>query len=114
MAKYTTRLTGSFSQTLNSIHNGILNTSVSASHEESENFENNGIRCAVNVYERYSWMGKNRCSMSVTLFGCDGDIRLTAITSGGSQAMFFKINTIGEDAFLDTLISIVEKLKQQA
>ena len=33
----------------------------------------------------------------------DGTIHLSAITSGGSQAMFFKINTFGEQAFLDKL-----------
>jgi len=30
-------------------------------------------------------------------------IRLSAITSGGSQAMFFKVNTWGEEAFLEKL-----------
>lgn len=28
---------------------------------------------------------------------------VSAITSGGSQAMFFKMNTMGEEAFLDKL-----------
>ena len=28
---------------------------------------------------------------------------VSAITSGGSQAMFFKMNTLGEEAFLDKL-----------
>ena len=42
--------------------------------------------------------------MNVTLFQKgDGDIKLSAITSGGSQAMFFKVNTWGEEAFLDKL-----------
>ena len=46
--------------------------------------------------------------MSVTLFqGEDGAIHLSAITSGGSQAMFFKINTFGEEAFLDKLAKIL-------
>ena len=43
-------------------------------------------------------------SMSVTLFQReDGKIQLSAITAGGSQAMFFKLNTLGEESFLDTL-----------
>ena len=43
-------------------------------------------------------------SLSVTLFqNGDGPINLSAITAGGSQAMFFKINTWGEEAFLDKL-----------
>ena len=42
--------------------------------------------------------------MSVTLFQSgDGPVCLSAITAGGSQAMFFKMNTFGEEAFLDKL-----------
>lgn len=42
--------------------------------------------------------------MNVTLFQNGNDeIRLSAITSGGSQAVLFKINTWGEEAFLDKL-----------
>jgi hypothetical protein len=44
----------------------------------------------------------------VTLFqGTDGIIHLSAITSGCSQAMFFKINTFGEEAFLEKLAKIL-------
>ena len=51
-----------------------------------------------------SWSGGNRVSMNVTLFQAgNGPIQLSAITSGGSQAMFFKVNTLGEESFLDKL-----------
>ena len=43
------------------------------------------------------------------LFGRDDAIELTAVSSGGSQAMFFKLNTLGENAFLDRLREIVEQ-----
>ena len=46
-------------------------------------------------------------SASASLEGPDGQIRLSAITSGGSQALFFKINTFGEQAFLDKLDEIL-------
>lgn len=42
--------------------------------------------------------------IGVTMFQSGaGPIHLSAITSGGSQAMFFKMNTMGEEAFLDKL-----------
>ena len=67
-----------------------------------------GGRRNVRIFERYSALGSNRVSMSVTLFqGGDGEVHLSAITSGGSQAMFFKINTFGEQAFLDKLAAIL-------
>ena len=37
----------------------------------------------------------------------DGPVQMSAITAGGSQALFFKINTWGEEAFLDKLRELV-------
>ncbi len=39
------------------------------------------------------------------------ELFVSAITSGGSQATFFKINTIGEGTFLDKAIEIIEEYK---
>jgi hypothetical protein len=48
--------------------------------------------------------------MNVTLYQGEGPLRLCAITSGGSQAVFFKINTWGEETFLDTLKDLIRNL----
>lgn len=104
MAKLETTLTGNFNELLEKIEDGILHGSVSASLEDVSDFQSDGARCSVRVFERYSYAGGNRVSMSVTLFQAgDGPIHLSAITAGGSQAMFFKVNTWGEESFLDTL-----------
>lgn len=107
MAKYEKVMQGNFNEILNRIENGILNGSVSASLEDESDFFSNGARCSVRVFERYSYMGGNRVSLSVTLFQSGDRIHLSAITSGGSQAMFFKVNTFGEEAFLDKLKEIL-------
>ena len=107
MAKMTARLTGDFDYWLNKIENGIVNGSVSASLEEADDNRTGDTRCSIRVFERYSFMGGNRVSLTVVLFGREGDIHLTAIAAGGSQAMFFKINTFGEEAFLDCLREIL-------
>lgn len=46
--------------------------------------------------------------MTLTLVGDGEDLFLSAITSGGSQGMFFKFNTWGEESFLDSLRKLVE------
>lgn len=108
MAKLEKTITGDFDGILRKIENGILNGSMSASLEDSSDFMTGNIRCSVRVFERYSMVGDNRVSLNVTLFlGEDGVIHLSAITSGGSQAMFFKLNTFGEEAFLDKLREIL-------
>lgn len=108
MAKLERTLYGDFDQILSRIESGIINGSVSASLEDATDFRAGNARCSVRVFERYSYMGNNRVSLNVTLFQADGAIRLSAITSGGSQAVFFKINTIGEEAFLDKLREILD------
>lgn len=104
MAKLERKLTGDFTKILRRIEDGIIHGSVSASLEDSSDFYENNCRCSVRVFERFSYIGGNRLSLSVTLFqSADGPIHLSAITAGGSQAVFFKINTFGEEAFLDKL-----------
>ena len=108
MAKYETHLHGDFDKTLDYLHNGILEASSSASYEDESYVQLAGVRCCVRVYERYSWSGGNRVSMAVTLVGDGEDLFLSAITSGGSQAMFFKVNTMGEESFLDQVQALLD------
>ncbi len=108
MAKYETRLRGDFDETLRDLHDGILDKSASASFEDESYVQCAGVRCCVRVYERYSWSGGNRLSMTLTLVGDGEELFLSAITAGGSQGMIFKINTWGEEFFLDTLRELVE------
>ncbi len=110
MAKYERRFQGDFGTVLSRLHDGILGGSVSASWEDGSDYIAEEFRCAVRVYERYSFVGGNRLSLSVTLVGNGDDLFLSAIAAGGSQAMFFKINTWGEEAFLDKVREIAEGL----
>ena len=109
MAKLERSINENFDQLLLDIESGILNSSMSASLEESSDFRSGDARCSVRVFERYSYSGGNRVSMSVTLFqnGEDEPVQLSAITAGGSQAVFFKINKWGEEAFLGKLSEVL-------
>ena len=108
MAKFETTLNGDFDALLEKIENGIISGSISASLEDKSDFVGNNSRCSVRVFERYSAAGANRVSLSVTLFQDEsGFIRLSAITAGGSQAVLFKLNNFGEEAFLDKLKELI-------
>jgi len=66
------------------------------------------------VFERYSMMGGNRLSLTLTLFqNGDSPIQLSAITAGGSQAVFFKVNTLGEESFLDDIKELLEEILEE-
>ena len=108
MAKYEKQLMGDFDAFLEYLFDGIMNGSASASYEDGSEWTANGVRVAVRVFERYSYMGGNRVSLNITLAGSGSSLFLTAITSGGSQAMFWKLNTLGEESFLDQVIELAE------
>lgn len=108
MAKLEKELEGNFEEILQKIEEGILKGNISASLEDSSDFTDKKVRCSVRVFERYSAIGQNRVSLNVTLFQDNNSkIHISAITSGGSQAMIFKVNTLGEKAFLDKLKEIL-------
>ncbi len=108
MAKIERELFGDYNMILNAVHSSIMGGSLSATLEESSDFFGNGSRCSVRVYERYSMFGGNRLSMSVTLFESDGRVFISAATTGGSQAMLMKVNTVGERSFLETVRKTID------
>ena len=110
MAMLERNLTGDFDEILQQLEDAVLNGSASASMEDSSDFMMGSVRVAVRMFERYSWTGSNRVAMCLTLAGDGNRLHLTAMTAGGSQAMFFKVNTWGEEAFLDTLAAFLEQL----
>lgn len=108
MSKIVRQITGDFDHFLDHINQGILGGSISATFEDGHDFQDGETRVALRVYERYSWLGGNRVSLSVVLTGIGRQLSLCAIASGGSQAMFFKINRFGEDSFLGKLEKLAD------
>ena len=54
--------------------------------------------------------GGNRLSLTLTLIGQGDELFLSAIAAGGSQGMFLKFNTFGEEAFLDKVRELARQL----
>ena len=96
-----------FDTLLRKLEHAIPDSSWSAELEAGSDFKEGSARCSVRVFERYSMVGGNR----LTLFqNGDEPIRLSAIAAGGSQAVFFKMNTLGEDAFLEDVKQLLEEI----
>lgn len=109
MAKFETYLDGNFDEIIMTIEQEILKKNFSASLEDGSDFNDGSCQVAVRVFERYSYLGKNRLSLNVTMVKNNGRIFLSAISAGGSQAMFFKMNTWGEENFLLFFQSVIEQ-----
>ena len=75
-----------FDQLLWKLENEIPASSWSAELEAGSDFKEGDARCSVRVFERYSVMGGNRLSLTLTMFqNGDSPIRLSAITAGGKS-----------------------------
>lgn len=110
MAKIERTVRGDFQTIVNTLHSAVMAGSASASLEEECDLGGAGYSGILRVYERYSWFGSNRVSMALAVVGANGEYKVSAATSGGSRAMFFKVNTVGEDAFLDTVADAIARL----
>ena len=108
MAHYEQTLTGDVDPFIAHLDDVILGGSVTANQEDGADHRIGGARMVVRVYERYSAMGGNRVSLSVAVLSVGAEMSVSAITSGGSQAMFFKINTMGEEAFLQKAVEAIQ------
>ena len=105
MAHHECELTGQLDSFLDHFDAEILRTSASAQAEDRADFTDGDARMAVRVYERYSAMGGNRVSLNVAVMAVGDQLAVTMTAAGGSEAMFFKINTFGEEAFLQKAVN---------
>ena len=108
MTHYEQQLTGDVDRLVAHLDDAIPQGSITAKLEDGTDQRIGDARMVVRVYERYSAMGGNRVSLCISILAVGQAMSLSAITAGGSQAMFFKINTVGEEAFLRRAVEAIE------
>jgi hypothetical protein len=104
MAHYEQTLDGDVDALMAHLDRAIPAGSVTAKLEDQGDHRIGDARMVVRVYERYSALGGNRVSLCVSVLAVGTQMSVTAITAGGSQAVFWKINTFGESAFLQRAV----------
>ena len=100
MAHYDQVLIGDVDGFVAHLDRQIPQGSITAKLEDSADHTIGDARMVVRVYERYSALGGNRVSLCITVLAVGQDLAVPAISSAGSTAMFWKVNTFGEEAFL--------------
>lgn len=109
MAHYEQELTGDVDALVAHLDRAIPEGSITARFEDGGDHRIGDARMVVRVYERYSAMGGNRVSLCVSILSVGDQLALTATSAGGSQAMFFKLNTFGEEAFLQKAVDAIRE-----
>ena len=109
MARYEHALVGDVDRFVAHLDGAIQGGSVTAKLENGSDHRLGEARMVVRVYERYSALGGNRLTLTVSILAVGQDLAVSAITSGGSTAMFWKLNTLGEESFLAKAVDAIER-----
>lgn len=106
-------LTGDDEEFLRFIDDRVMSTSSSITREHGMTYRLESgtaeARMHVVTYERYSMTGGNRVSLHVSVLALEGRMAVDLTSTGGSQAVLFKINTFGEEAFLGKAVEAIEE-----
>ena len=102
-------LVGSADDLARYLDDAITRGSASASLEHADEVAIGDARMVLRTYERYSMTGSNRVTLSVSILAVGTQMEVSLTTSGGSEALFFKINTFGEAAFMDKAIEALDR-----
>ena len=96
-----------FDDTLKYFHDHLSKCGVTASYEGGSDYRYGDFRVAVRVYERYTVLGDNRLSLTVTLASAGEEIFASAIAAAGGGGMV-KIWDWGEKEFLQCFQAAAE------
>ena len=112
MAKFECVIPGTydFDEMLKYFHDHLSTSSFTASFEDGSDYRAENLRVAVRVYEKYTLMGENRLSMTVTLASDGTDIFASAITAAGGGGLV-KIWGWGEDGYLEHFIEAAKQFQ---
>lgn len=99
MAKLECELQGDFSLILSQLEDEIINGSISASLEEKSDFCSGSAYCAVRVYERYSFTGGNRVSLSLTLCKAAAEFFFPPLPPGEAKRFSGKLISLVKKPF---------------
>ncbi len=108
MARFQKTLTGDPKALVAHLDEVILGGSITADRDEAIEQRVGDAGMMVLVYERYSAFGGNRLSLTVSILAVGRELAVTMVSAGGSQAVFFKMNVVGESTFLAKGVKALE------
>lgn len=108
MAHLEYTLRGDADQFLTHLDSAILGRSITASAEGGTDQRIGDARMVVRSYERFGALGGNRVALTLSILAVGDELAVSAFGTGGSQAMFFKVNTLSESSFLGVAARAIE------
>lgn len=111
MAKYEKMINGNFDTVVSQIHTYIMNSAMSIELIDEAEYEMQGIRVAVKVYDKYYMRSSNRASLTVTMIGNGSDIQVCAIGAAGSTGVLFNFSWGAEEDFISVVAQALNEIE---
>lgn len=103
VAKYVDQIPGDIDEFTSYFEKAILERKLFSTVKHQFRTKVNDVCCSVQVFEGYTFLGGNWLTMNVTAIEYGGQLKVAVMTSGGSNALFFKNSSLGVDAEIKML-----------
>lgn len=107
MAHHEQTLTGDADELARHVERAVSTGSATAKLESSSDLAIGDARMLSRTWERYSATGGNRVSLHLGVLAVGDRLAVSVTSAGGSQAVFLKLNTFGEEAFLRLAVDAI-------
>ena len=114
MAQIKRKIVGDFETVKKQIDDGLRTGSMTITTEEEFSGDLGGRKYWVVSYERYAASSKSRVSMNITMLEGDDTNLIMGTSTGGSQAVLFKMNKFPEVLFLQTLERVLDDIERRS
>lgn len=111
MAKFEKHVHGDFQKIVRQLHQDIIQSGVSVNLVDKSDYENEGIKIAVRVYDKYFMRNGNRASLSVTVVDNGSEIYISAIGAGGGSGAFFNFSLGAETELTEVVAYSISQME---
>lgn len=110
MAKYEKRVHGDFQKIVTQLGEDIIKSGLSMNLVDESNYENEKVRMAVRVYDKYFMRNGNRASLSVTIVEMGSEVFISAIGAGGGSGIFLNFSLGAESELTEVVADSISRM----
>jgi hypothetical protein len=110
MAKYEKHVQGDFNEILEQLDKDILKSGMSVELVDKSNYENENVKMAVRVYDKYFMRNSSRASLNLTIIDSGSEVFISAIGAGGGNGAFFNFSWGAESELTEVVSNSVRRM----
>jgi len=104
MAKYEKCVHGDFNKILEQLDEVIFKSGLSIELVDKSNYEDENVKMAVRVYDKYFMRNSSRASLNVTIIDSGREVFISAIGAGGGNGAIFNFS-LGAESELTKVVA---------